>query len=160
MSGVGKSTVIRELAARGERAVDADEGGFSHLVDAPAGAVTGVGGGRDWVWREDRIAALLAETEEGDGVLFLGGCSPNQGRFYPRFDQVVLLTAPAAVVVERLATRTTNPFGKDPGEVARTLELQETVEPLLRRSATAVVDAGAPLPQVVAALLRLAEERA
>ena len=29
--------------------------------------------------------------------LFVAGCKTNQGRFYPRFDQVVLLTATAVV---------------------------------------------------------------
>src|SRR5262245_17802083 len=98
MSGTGKSTVVRALAARGYRAVDADQGAFSQLVPAPEGEVTGVGGGHDWVWREERIEALLDEP----GDLILSGCSPNQGWFYPRFDHVVLLTAPAATLVERL----------------------------------------------------------
>src|SRR5688572_13967021 len=130
MSGTGKSTVIEALAARGYRAVDADEGGLSELVSVSEDEPTGLDPGQDWVWREDRIQELLS-VEDGD-VLFLSGCSPNQGRFYPRFDHVVLLTAPADVIVERLATRTTNPYGKRPEEVARVLNLLDTVEPMLR----------------------------
>jgi hypothetical protein len=30
---------------------------------------------------------------------------------YPRFDHIVLLGAPAEILIERLATRTTNPYG-------------------------------------------------
>jgi len=41
MSGRGKSTVIAALAARGYRAIDADEDGYSHLMVADAGDVTG-----------------------------------------------------------------------------------------------------------------------
>jgi shikimate kinase len=152
MSGTGKSTVIRELAARGYKAVDADEGGLSELVSVPLDEPTGLDPGQDWVWREDRIQALLS-TADAD-VLFLGGCSPNQGKFYPQLDHVILLTAPAQVIVERLATRTTNPYGKRPEEVARVLHLLETVEPLLRRGAGHVVDTGAPLDEVVAEVLR------
>jgi hypothetical protein len=59
------------------------------------------------------------------------------------------------VLLERLATRTTNPYGKRPEEVARILGHIETVEPLLRRRATAEVDTSAPLEQVVAAVLAL-----
>lgn len=33
MSGTGKSTVIRELAARGYKAIDADDDGWSHWID-------------------------------------------------------------------------------------------------------------------------------
>jgi ribose 1,5-bisphosphokinase PhnN len=105
------------------------------------------------VWREDRIQDLLSSDDAE--VLFLSGCSPNQGRFYPQFDHVVLLTAPAAVLVERLATRTTNSYGKYPDEVARVLALQQTVEPLLRADAGLEVDTSAPLDQILASLLRL-----
>ena len=156
MSGTGKSTVIRALVARGFKAVDADEDGFSEVVRVPDDEPTGLDPGYDWVWREDRVQTLLAA--EDAAVLFLGGCSPNQGRFYPRFDRVILLSAPAEVIVERLATRTTNPYGKRPEEVARTLHLLRTVEPLLRRGAHHEVDTSAPLDEVVATVLRLVGE--
>jgi dephospho-CoA kinase len=152
MSGTGKSTVVAALAARGHTAVDADEPGFSELVSVPEGELTGLGPGIDWVWREDRIHALLA-TQDAD-VLFVSGCAPNQGKFYAHFDHVVVLTAPAAVIAKRLATRTTNPFGKDPDQLARTLLLQQEVEPLLRRRADLEVDTTAPLDEVIAAILR------
>lgn len=107
------------------------------------------------MWREDRIQELLSSDDAE--VLFLSGCSPNQGKFYPQFDHIVLLTAPAAVLVARLATRTTNSYGKHPDEVARVLALQQTVEPLLRRGAGVEVDTSAPLDQVVATVLRLVQ---
>jgi shikimate kinase len=154
MSGTGKSMVIEELASRGYRAVDTDENGLSELVAVPADHPTGLDSGQDWMWREDRIRALLS-TDQGD-VLFLGGCAPNQGKFYPWFDHVILLTAPPGVIVERLATRTTNPYGKRPEEVARVLHLQQTIEPVLRRGAGHVVDTSAPLDEVVATVLRIA----
>jgi shikimate kinase len=153
MSGVGKSTVIGELAARGYRAIDTDYGGLSQLVSVPDDEPTGLDPGQDWVWREDRIQDLLS-TDDAD-VLFLGGTSPNQGKFYPQFDHVVLLTAPARVIVERLAMRANNPYGKRPEEVARVLGLVQTVEPMLRRSAEHVVDTSVPLDRVVEKVLRL-----
>ena len=67
---------------------------------------------QDWVWREDRIPTLLA-TEDA-GVLFVSGCAANMGQFLPQFDHIILLSAPAGVIVERLATRTTNDYGKHP----------------------------------------------
>lgn len=155
MSGTGKSTVIAALAGRGHKAVDADGGGWSEVVAVPEDEPTGLDPGRDWVWREDRIADLL--SAEDAEVLFVGGCSPNQGTFYPRFDHVVLLSAPPDVIVERLATRTTNPYGKRPEEVARTLALLETVEPLLRRGAGHEIDTRAPIEQVVAEVLRIVD---
>lgn len=158
MSGTGKSTAIGALAALGYKAVDTDEGGLSEVVGVPEDEPTGLDPGQDWVWREDRIQALLS-TEDAD-VLFLAGCAPNQGRFYPQFDHVILLSAPAGVIVERLATRRTNPYGKRPEEVARVLGLIQTVEPLLRRGAGHEIDTDVPLDRVVAEVLRIAGERA
>jgi shikimate kinase len=151
MSGTGKSTVIGELARRGYRAYDADEGELSELVSVPEDEPTGPGPGQDWVWREDRIQQLLSSTD-GE-VLFLAGCAANQGRFYPQFDHIILLSAPAGVIAHRLATRTTNPFGKGPGEVERALGLIPLVEPLLRRAAGLEVATDAPLDRVVGAIL-------
>ncbi|CAA9567693.1 MAG: hypothetical protein AVDCRST_MAG70-2190 [uncultured Thermomicrobiales bacterium] len=152
MSGTGKSTVIAALADRGYVAIDADEGGLSEVVTVPDDEITGLGSGLDWVWRGDRIRRLLSR-EDGD-VLFLGGCSPNQGTFYPWFDHIILLSAPAEVIVARLASRTNNPYGKRPEEIERTLHLRQTVEPLLRASAGHEIDTSAPLDQVVAEVLR------
>src|ERR671910_1258416 len=104
MSGTGKSAALLELARRGYRVVDTDEGGYAEEVPS------GDGGGWEQLWREDRIGALL--DQHGDGVLFVSGCVANQGKLYPRFDAVVLLSAPADVILERVATRETNDFGK------------------------------------------------
>jgi shikimate kinase len=158
MSGTGKSTVVGELAAHGYKAVDADCDEFSEWVEVTGDS--GVPGspvepGRDWVWREDRIRALLS-TEDAE-VLFLSGCAPNMGKFLPQFDHVILLSAPADVIVERLGRRTNNSYGKHPDEVARVLGLVESVEPLLRRAAGHEIDTSAPVDDVVASVLRLAQ---
>jgi dephospho-CoA kinase len=158
MSGTGKSSVISELAGRGYKAVDADSPEYSEWVEV-SGDTSDLGstewGARDWVWREDRVQDLLS-TEDAD-LLFVSGCAANMGKFLPQFDHVILLSAPAEVIVERLATRTTNAYGKRPEEVARTLELMETVEPRLRRVADHEIDTSAPLDEVVATVLRIAQ---
>lgn len=142
MSGTGKSTLIAEFRARGFQAVDMDEPGWSEY--GPDG---------DWVWREDRVRDLLA-SHDGN-TLFVSGCAENQVKFYPQFEHIVLLSAPTDVLVERLRTRTNSPYGKHPDELADVLRYIETVEPRLRQSAGHEIDAGAPLDQVVASVLRL-----
>lgn len=52
------------------------------------------------------------------------------------------------MLVERLSTRTTNDYGKDPAELAETLEYVRTVEPLLRMSATLEIVTTVPVVQV------------
>ena len=131
MSGTGKSTLIRALAARGHKAVDTDSDEWSEWAVDRGASPGGEAGGADWIWREDRLRRLLA-TADAD-ALFVAGCKSNQGKFYPQFDHVVLLSAPTPELLERLATRTTNPYGKRPDELARILRHIETVEPLLRR---------------------------
>jgi len=144
MSGTGKSTVIAELAARGYKAIDTDDGNWHHWVD--------VAGAPDRVWREDRLCELLS-TEDAD-VLFVSGTASNQVTFYPQFDHIVLLSAPKPVLLQRLASRTTNPYGKHPDELARVLGHIQTIEPLLRRAATFEVDTTAPVAEVVDTILR------
>jgi dephospho-CoA kinase len=148
MSGTGKSTALVELARRGYRVVDTDDGGYAEEVPSP-----GVGR-REQLWREDRIDALLDTHEEG--VLFVSGCVANQATFASRFDAVVLLSASAEVLLERVVTRETNGFGKADDQRDRILGDLAAVEPLLRAGATAEIDTRAPLGEVVAALERIA----
>jgi dephospho-CoA kinase len=142
MSGTGKSSVVRALAARGYKAVDTDDGWSQPLP-----------GGRQR-WREGAIADLLA-TEDTD-VLFVAGCEENQTQFHARFDHIVLLSAPPETLIERLESRTSNSYGKAPEELSRVLDDLRNVEPLLRRVADHEVRTTMPLDDVVAAILRLA----
>jgi len=137
MAGTGKSTLLHEFAARGYRTVDTDYGDYFQTIDG------------ELLWREDRVSMLLSSApDELPGVLFVQGTTRNQVLFYPRFNHIVLLSAPAEVLAERLTTRTTNPYGKDPAELAETLEYQQTVEPLLRAAATLEVVTTVPVAQV------------
>jgi shikimate kinase len=153
ISGVGKSTLVAELAARGQRAVDLDTPEFSEWVAVggdSAAPGTPVEPGRDWMWRADRVDALLSTGEAG--VLYVSGCAANMGRFLDRFDEVILLTAAPEVISRRLATRTTNTYGRTPAELARVLEQRHSVEPLLRQAAGREIDTGRPLETVLAEL--------
>jgi dephospho-CoA kinase len=141
MSLTGKSAVVRALTARGYKAIDTDDGWCQLLPD-----------GRQ-MWREDAIEALLA-ADDAD-VLFVAGCEDNQVRFHPQFDHIILLSAPLETLMDRLATRTSNPFGKAPEELSRVIADVQTVEPLLRKAADHEVRTSAPLQEVVRTILRL-----
>ena len=143
MSGTGKSTALAELERRGFRVVDTDEPPWSEWSDAEGG----------YVWREAPMIDLLAAPGEGP-ALFVSGTVPNQGRFYPRFDAVVLLSAPPEVLLQRIESRTTNDYGKSPEDRALILQHITDVEPLLRATCTHEVDAAQTVAVVVE---RLAE---
>ncbi len=110
MSGTGKSTVIRGLAARGHKAVDLDCDDYSEWVvvtnDSQPGTLVEVD--RDWVWREDRVQELLS-TDDGE-TLFVSGCASNMGKFRQQFDCMILLSAAAPVILHRLKTRQSNQY--------------------------------------------------
>jgi dephospho-CoA kinase len=143
MSGTGKSAALIELARRGHRVVDTDYGGW---IDEEPGS--------ERLWREDRIESLLDGHD--DGALFISGCVPNQGKFYPRFDAVVLLSAPVEVMLERVAGRETNDYGKSQEERDRIVDDTADFEPVLRAGATAEIDTRASLREVVDELERIA----
>jgi broad-specificity NMP kinase len=143
MSGTGKSTALAELRKRGFEVVDTDEAGWTEWSDDEGG----------YVWREDRIAELLARTRER--TLYVSGTVSNQVRFYPQFDAIVLLSAPAEVLLDRIEHRSTNDYGKSAEERRSILAHLAEVEPLLRRSCTHEVDASRPLDDVVAELIAI-----
>jgi dephospho-CoA kinase len=145
MSGTGKSAALAELEKRGFAVVDTDYGGWSEWSDADVG----------YMWREDRIAELLAR-EQGP-TLYISGTVSNQGRFYPQFDAVVLLSAPAEVLLRRVATRATNDYGKSSEERDFILRHLVEVEPLLRATCTHEVDATQPLEAVIRQLVAIGE---
>src|SRR5581483_1763505 len=95
MSGVGKSTVVHELRSRGYLAVDSDDDGYTEPT----------ADGRH-AWCIPSVRRLF--NERRDELLFFAGCSDEQAQFH--FDLTILLTAPEAVLLARLARRTTNPF--------------------------------------------------
>ncbi len=151
MSGTGKSSALAELGRRGYRVVDTDEPGWReyrrHLEPLDELHLG------EWHWVEERITALLDSDDERS--LFVGGGASNQSKFYNRFDAVVLLTAPADVMFDRVGRRTTNDYGKSPLERAMILEDLAVVVPLLREGCTHELDASRPLDEVVADLIAI-----
>jgi predicted ATPase len=150
MSGTGKSSALAELGRRGYRVVDTDDPGWSEWV-----ASTEEVGGGEWLWVEGRMAELL--RLDAHDTLFVQGCVRNQVKFYDRFDAVVLLSAPVRVILDRIAFRKTNTYGKAPAERALILHQVATVEPRLRAGCTHELDASRPFDEVVADLIAISE---
>jgi dephospho-CoA kinase len=143
MSGTGKSTVLGELRRRGYEVVDTDEPGWTEWSDEDGG----------YLWREDCVAELFAREREVP--LFVSGTVSNQGRFYPDFDAVVLLSAPLEVLLGRVEGRTTNDFGKTPEERERIISDFAEFEHRLRATCTHELDATQPIETIVAELIRI-----
>jgi dephospho-CoA kinase len=147
MSGTGKSTALAELAKRGFRVIETDRAPWSEWSDADGG----------YVWREELIEELLARDDAA--TLYVSGTVSNQGRFYPQFDAVVLLSAPLEVLLRRVEQRTTNGYGKSVEERAQIVENITDVEPVLRATCTHEIDATQPIDAVVSQLVAIGEVR-
>ena len=143
MSGTGKSTALAALRRRGFEVVDTDLPGWTEWSDEDAG----------YVWREDRIDELLARDRAVP--LYVSGTVSNQGRYYPHFDAIVLLSAPAEVLLERIDGRTTNDYGKTAEERDLILGHLQEIEPLLRATCTHEIDATQSIDAVVAELIAI-----
>jgi len=116
--------VCAVLKAQGHLAVDADWGGVNCWVfratgervnDRPHPLPPGWRNHYAWHIDRDRVRALAAEVS--DGVCFLAGTVENEADAWDLFDHVVCLVIDDETLRYRLATRTTNSFGKDPVEL-------------------------------------------
>lgn len=136
MSGVGKSSVVALLGDRGVSTIDTDYGSWKT---------------QDGLWDVARMTELLQENHD----LVVAGTVENQGYFYDRFDHVVLLSAPEAIILERVQGRVTNPYGSTEAERAEIRENLRSIEPLLRRGATREIDASRPLVDVAEEIMSL-----
>ncbi|WP_433832746.1 hypothetical protein ACQP2E_16920 [Actinoplanes sp. CA-015351] len=76
----------------------------------------------------------------GRADVIVSGTVANQGRFYDRFEHVVLLSAPVEVLLERVTSRSTNPYGRTAEQRAEIRRYVAEVEPLLRRGASVELD--------------------
>ncbi|MFJ4172505.1 AAA family ATPase [Microbacterium sp. NPDC089696] len=130
MSGVGKSTVIAELTARGVLAVDTDDGQWKTASGE---------------WDLHAVRGLL----DAHADIVVAGTVDNQGMVYDLFDHIVLLAAPTSVMIERVMQRTDNPYGSSAEEREEILEYTRSVEPLLRATATEEIDTTQPLDRTV-----------
>lgn len=74
-----------------------------------------------------------------------------------RIDAIVLLSAPAEVLLTRIERRTNNAYGKSSEERELILRHLAEVEPLLRATCTHEIDATQPVDQVVTRLIEIGQ---
>ncbi|MEU9805681.1 AAA family ATPase [Mycobacterium sp. NPDC050853] len=129
MSGTGKTTLLEELARRGFHTVDTDDDGWT-LADGS--------------WDAIRMAALLDRHPD----VIVSGTVDNQVDFYDWFGNVVLLSVPLDIALQRVSTRVNNPYGRTEPERIEIARYTEEVEPLLRQSATVELDGRLPVPEL------------
>ncbi|MGW5036047.1 AAA family ATPase [Streptomyces nigra] len=165
-SGTGKSTVCGVLRERGFVALDADDDGFCRWFDradgevvtdppypVPAGWLDRYG----WEIVRERVEALA--TDSRSRVAFLCGSAENEAGILDLFDAVVCLAIDDETLRHRLATRTTNPFGRHPEELAAALRWNPLTRTIYERHGATIIDASRPLAEVVDRVIAAVQER-
>jgi adenylate kinase family enzyme len=164
-SGVGKSTACDQLTARGYAAFDADHG-YCFWVDRRTGRVISdppEPTPDDWLvhfgWYAS-AAKVKTLTEQSRGKLvFLCGSVENKAAVENQVDLVICLVADDQTLIDRLASRTQNTFGRKPDELAAVLQWNPQLEGIYRSKGAVVIDATLPVGKVVDQILASAHAR-
>jgi hypothetical protein len=160
-SGTGKSTVRLELARRGYPSFDTDEDGITVWRRRATGEQVSypADGHHPETWLDDhgwminrpRVEQLAELAQEQ--TVFLCGSVENEDEVRHLFGTVVCLVLDESTLRARIATRTTNEFGKKPQELEAILKWNPTMEATYRDWGALVVDANQPLADIVDQIL-------
>jgi len=154
-SGTGKTSIARELAARGIPALDMDS--ICHREHRETGKEAGWEPGKTdewyeshgWVCNVDSLEDFLARNQTAVAV----GLSSNQDAYLPLFDKVFVLYASPEVIIERLNARTDNEYGKHPNEQQRLLSWHRSFEKEMADRGAIPINTERPLSETVEDIL-------
>lgn len=158
ISGSGKSAVRAELCRRGFDAHDTDEDDNAVWVNLRTGAsLTATSAPSvkpeswldEWGWCVVREKVVALEQRASAGPVFLCGTTSNDADVWDLFSRVVYLAIDEQTLRDRIASRTSNDFGKAPHELAAILGWHRVNEDDHRRFGAVVVDGTLPLDDVV-----------
>lgn len=147
-SGLGKSTVMNELAHRGFAAIDGDEepGLARFELKATGKPVSWPKGFVDWSkysWnlQADKLQEVLGRSDD----VFIGGIYNNQTDFYRIFDKLLVLAVSREEHARRLASRKPREFGDGPQNNEERLNKQLAIrQRMLDAGATEIDASGTP----------------
>lgn len=150
MSGTGKSTVLEKLSGRGYKTIDTDYDrlsiqSYNHDMQE-----------HEWVWDEFKMKRIL--EEHAAGVLFISGTVSNQGKFYPYFDEIICLSAPADILMERVRNRTTNDYGKTDADRKEIMDNLERFGAIIEAGAGRRIDATRDIDSIADEIESLARD--
>ncbi|MEO3814308.1 hypothetical protein ABGB17_35365 [Sphaerisporangium sp. B11E5] len=164
-SGTGKSAVCGVLRARGYVAFDADMDGFCRWIDrvdgevvmdppdpVPAGWLDRYG----WAIVREQVETLVEESRSR--ITFLCGSAENEADVRDLFDLIVGLVIDEDILRHRLATRTTNTFGRHPEELAAALKWNPRMRAIYESHGATIIDASKPLTEVVDSVIDAVQE--
>jgi len=163
ISGAGKSKVRKELSKRGYLAYDGDENGLtgwqekdtgnfvksSERVQGPNGSLIEL---YDWHMSKSRLEELAGEADEE--TMFICGTASNRYELWGMFDKVFCLSIDKETLIYRLATRTSNDFGKDPKDLEDVIGWHKPSEQTDVDAGAILIDATQPVEDVTDEIMK------
>ncbi len=156
LSGTGKTSVCEELERRGHQAIHGDRQ-LAYRGDPETGEPVEGFGHEHHIWDVEKVRSLVADRSH-PATFFCGG-SRNFAKFIDLFDAVFVLEVDLGTLQRRLDARPDEEWG---GGIAtereRIVRWHETKEDV--PDSGMVIDATAPLEQVVDEILRRCQTNA
>jgi broad-specificity NMP kinase len=162
--GSGKSTVYERLRRMGLDAWDTDRDSLSGWRDVETRQAVpdpsdwhdqAAARGIEYRVRRERVEEL--QRRASDHTVFLCGCAGGEDEFWDLLDRAIVLDVDNETLQHRLATRTTNSYGKADHERTAILAANIGWADAYARIGASVIDGTRPIDEVVADVLRLAE---
>lgn len=171
ISGAGKSTILSELRNRGYASYDVDEPG--PVTARWHNIKTGYIHPKSSIKAADRTATFLAEhvwsvlPNEVEALkistdskpVFFGGAVANEHEFTGLCDRVFSLVVDDQTMLQRLARRTTNDWGKSPLERTLSLESNRALADTYKALKYTIIDASKPVNDIVSEILSFIHEK-
>ena len=158
VAGTGKSTLEGVFRNQGYATIDTDFG-YAHwldretrqLVAPPKNESAAWYAKNDWYTNlpklEEKVRSHIANTEE---PLLVFGNTADLYTTYPLFKKVFLLEyRDEAHIKDRIFSRTTNDYGKDPVELALLMSYYKPMQETFRSIGAIPIDCFTPLNEVV-----------
>ena len=165
ISTSGKSSVAKELRARGHEAHDTEHNGISawyhktlNTRDAEFGQVPERT--KEWFdaheWRIDVEWVKRKAEEAKNKTVFLCGVGANEQEVWPLCDKIVWLQTDEATIRARVTIPRDHTYGTKPHELAAAITGNVAQEAVYREAGALLIDARRSLTEVVDDILKLA----
>ncbi len=159
LSGTGKTTVAEELQLRGYHVVHGDRS-LAYIGDPNTGQpmeqpvdllpeVAAQWRQERWIWPIDQVSSIASDGT--NPVTFFCGGSRNFAQFIHLFTRVFVLDVDLPILVQRLANRAQDEFGRRPEELALIRHLFATKSDIPGQAT--LIDSSVPVAQVVDTIL-------
>lgn len=158
ISGTGKTSIAKELEAKGFFAISVDEiPGLCHWRHKenkePAGFDSELTKefieAHEWVCDAERLKELMGDKEN----VFVLGITSNQNEYLNFFDKILLLQCSPEVFIQRINSRENNDFGKDEGAQETILGWYKDFEKKMLEIGAVPVSVDRHLDEVVAEVI-------